>query len=162
MAETLCAAGTAAGDARAVVARLFTFVGPGLALDAHFAAGNFIGDALTGRPVVVRGDGSSVRSYLYAGNLTRWLLALLVRGAPGRAYNVGSSEEVTITGLAQQVASLAVPPTTVQVQQQPRRDASAHVYVPVIERTRRELGLSVRTPLPEALARTLAWHRSRP
>ena len=111
---------------------------------------------------MIHGDGTAVRSYLYAADLAQWLLVLLVRGVPGRAYNVGSNQPVTITGLAQIAASLALPPVPVKVLGGPSGQGSAPVYLPVIDRAVGELGLAVRTPLPEALARTLAWYRSRP
>jgi len=159
-AEALCAAATEAGDAAVVIARLFTFVGPGLPLDAHFAAGNFLGDVLAGRPLVVRGDGAATRSYLYAADLVSWLCALLVRGAPGRAYNVGSPEPVTIRELADVAARLVAPPLPVRVSGTPSPGGRAHVYVPVVGRAVGELGVGVRTPLREALRRTLDWHRA--
>lgn len=159
LAETMCAAATAAGDASVVVARLFAFVGPGLPLDAHFAAGNLIGDVLAGRPLVVTGDGHAVRSYLYAADLVSWSMALLARGAAGRAYNVGSPEAVTIRELAGIVAGLASPAPPVHVLGQPTPGAPPHVYLPSVDRAVAELGVRVSTPLPLALARTLAWHR---
>jgi len=161
LAETLCAAATAAGDASVIVARLFAFVGPGLPLDAHFAAGNLIGDVLAGRPLVVTGDGRAVRSYLYAADLVSWAMALLVRGVAGRAYNVGSPDRVTIRELAGIAAGLAgtATPLPVRVLQRATPGVAPHVYVPSVDRAINELGVKVSTTLPVALARTVAWHR---
>src|ERR1035441_8285062 len=52
LAETLCTAAAFDG-VELVVARLFSFVGPGIPIDAHFAAGSFLQDALEGRDVRV-------------------------------------------------------------------------------------------------------------
>ena len=136
-----------------VMARAFAFLGPDLALDAHFAAGNFLRDALRGGPICVRGDGTALRSYLYPADLVVWLLRILVRGRRGRAYNVGSDEAVTTAQLAHLIAATMTPALEVVIQSvQPQ--GPQNVYLPDISRARTELNLDVVIPLREAIART--------
>ena len=143
----------------AVIARLFAFVGPHLPLDANYAAGNFVRDALAGGPIAVGGDGTPFRSYLYAADLAAWLWTLLVRGEGGRAYNVGSSDAVSIAQLAAHAAAL-VPGARVEIAQRPVPGAPAARYVPDVTRAEHELGLRAWTSLDESIARTYAFHHA--
>lgn len=136
-------------------ARCFSFIGPHLPLDIHYAVGNFIRDALAGGPVVVRGDGTPQRSYLYAADLVIWLLTIMCRGASGRVYNVGSEEDVTVGDLAHRVARQAPAAVQVTVARAPSASPMRDRYVPSTERARRELGLTTLIPLDDAIARTL-------
>jgi nucleoside-diphosphate-sugar epimerase len=158
-AEYLCCASSAAYGFESTIARGFAFGGPYLPLDVNFAIGNFMADVLAGRPISVQGDGTPYRSYLFAADLAVWLWALLVRGENGRAYNVGSDEDVTIADLANLVAETAKPKSKVQIAKAPRLGAEPHRYVPSIERARKELQLEVRITLQEGIKQTLAWLR---
>lgn len=159
MAELLCVLYAKQYGLHVSVARIFALVGPRLPLDVHFAAGNFIRDALAGGPIHVAGDGMAVRSYLYASDLVVWLLTLLVRGSSARAYNVGSDHAVTIRQLAEAVVSVCPKPIPIELTGTPDASNPVNYYVPEITRATNELGLRVKTPLSEALSRTIAWHR---
>lgn len=130
-----------------VIARCFAFVGPYLERGIHFAIGNFIQSCLDGNDIVVNGDGTPLRSYLYADDLVEWLFAILERGRPGRAYNVGGERAVSIRALAETVRGALGAEVGIVVKQKPARDVPAWVYVPVVDRAKGELGLEVRTPL---------------
>jgi dTDP-glucose 4,6-dehydratase len=144
----------------AVIARLFAFVGPHLPLDANFAVGNFIRDALRGGPVRISGDGTPFRSYLYAADLARWLWTMLLRGESGRIYNVGSAEAINIADLARSVAAVVSPGTPVEIAHQAVPGARAARYVPDVTRAERELGLRPAISLAEGVRRTAEWYRS--
>jgi nucleoside-diphosphate-sugar epimerase len=137
-------------------ARAFAFLGPYLPLDAHFAAGNFLRDAHHGGPILVRGDGTALRSYLYPADLVVWLLRILLRGQRARAYNVGSDEVVTTAQLARLIAE-AVNPTPEVIIQSVQPQGPQNIYLPDIRRARAELNLDVAIPLRDAIARTLEF-----
>ena len=52
-----------------LIARCFSFVGPAMPLKSHYAIQNFINDAKSSRPILITGDGLTIRSYMYKQNL---------------------------------------------------------------------------------------------
>jgi len=121
-AEKLCL------EAHATIARCFAFIGPGLPQNGKFAAGNFIQNFLRHEPIQVNGDGTAVRSYLYAADLAAWLWTLLFAAMPATIYNVGSDQPVCIRELATRIANRAQPPLPVRIER--RAGAGASWYVP--------------------------------
>jgi nucleoside-diphosphate-sugar epimerase len=155
-AEMLCSLAASPRFAT-TIARCFAFVGPYMQLDTHFAIGNFISNGLTGGPIVVKGDGSPLRSYLYASDLMVWLWTILFQGQSQRAYNVGSEEAVSIAALAGEVAAVMPQHVGFSIASTPTAGAPVHRYVPATARAREELGLRAEVGLREGIRRTHAW-----
>ncbi len=153
-AELLCSDFNKGGSAEVVIARMFTFVGPYLPLNANYAIGNFIQDCLSGRPIRVNSDGSSVRSYQYSLDLVNWLSTILIRGQSDRIYNVGSSKEISIAELAKRVAEICGNHLGVEVIGRASQDPVSSWYVPNTDRAEHELGLHNQFTLAEAIHST--------
>jgi dTDP-glucose 4,6-dehydratase len=143
------------------IARCFALVGPHLPLDGSFAAGNFLADVLARRPITLSGDGTPWRSYLYAADLAQWLWTMFLSAPTGTILNVGSEEAVQLGDLARKIASLGDPPSEVRIAKPVDLTKPAERYVPSCRRAAELLGLTVRTPLDDALRKTYAWLQQR-
>lgn len=139
------------------IARPFAFVGPCLPLDRQFAIGNFLRDALQGGPIVIRSDGTPLRSYMYAADLVVWLWTILARGTVARPYNVGSEVAYSLRQVGELIARSGPRTIDIEVGATPQPGPPPR-YVPSTARARGELGLREAVGLDEAVKRTLAWH----
>ncbi|MGJ0484903.1 MAG: NAD-dependent epimerase/dehydratase family protein [Methylomicrobium sp.] len=153
-AEHLCALYNRTHRLHTVIARCFAFIGEDLPLDAHFAIGNFILDALRHDKIVVKGDGMPLRSYLDQRDLAEWLFTMLQKGESGCAYNVGSDQGLSIAEIAHLVRDIVSPGKPVHIQGDSCGNNGRNLYIPSIRRAKEELGLAVRIPLDAAIKAT--------
>ncbi|HEX3718911.1 MAG TPA: NAD-dependent epimerase/dehydratase family protein [Verrucomicrobiae bacterium] len=158
ISELLCASYSQRRGLQTKIARCFAFVGPYLPLDTHFAIGNFIRNAMAAKPIIIKGDGTPYRSYLYAADLAIWLWTILFRGASNRPYNVGSRNPLTIAETAAAVSAALPGGVAVNVLQKPESGKSPQRYVPETARAQNELDLAEWVKLDEAIRRTAQWH----
>lgn len=156
-AEWLAAEASAEGLSVGI-ARLFAAVGPHLPLDKHFAIGNFLRAAMANEDIVIQGDGTPYRSYLYAADMAAWLWAVLIRGQTGRAYNIGSNERLSIRSLAERICRVLTATSQITVQKQATPGSTPEQYVPDIVRAQSELTLAAPMALDDAITRTAHWH----
>lgn len=156
-AELLCSIYGKQFGLDVMTSRIFALLGPMLSLDIHFAAGNFIRDAMAGRTIRIESAGTAVRSYLYAADLTAWLWLALLRAPRGATYNMGSEEAVSIADLAHRTATVLGGPG---VEIAGHQDAGWNPgrYVPSTALIRRELGVQPTTGLDEAIRRTALFN----
>lgn len=159
LAEHLCGLYWDQDQTPLKIARCFAFIGPYMPFESHLAAGAFIQSALNQQDIHITGDGTTVRSYLYAADLAVWLWSILLAGKPGIPYNVGSDSTVSIRDLALLTQSILHPTGEVHVAKSPLPGALPARYVPAVDRARTELRLLAHTPLDEAIRRTGHWRK---
>ncbi|MDH4274699.1 MAG: NAD(P)-dependent oxidoreductase [Gammaproteobacteria bacterium] len=156
--ETVCSAARVQSRIPVSVARPFSFIGPYQSLDTPWAQTTFLADALRGKSIRVLGDGQVKRSYLYGSDVAFWLLKLVTAGETGDVINVGSSEGITLQELARLTAKNFSPTPDVIFNVSPRKSARMEYFFPDTTYARTKFGLSVMTPIEEAVRLTTQWH----
>ena len=108
--------------------------------------------------VVLWGDGTPTREFLYVEDCVDGLLLAAERYDGAQPVNLGTGKEISIRELAELIAELTgfageIRWDTAMPNGQPRRSLDA-------SRARELFGFEARTPLREGLERTIAWYRS--
>ena len=137
------------------IARCFSFVGPYLPLDIHYAIGNFINDAIFNEKILINGNGLPYRSYLYISDTLIWLIKLLVGNAEG-IFNVGSERRIQIFELATMVRDIIAPSKKIIIQKKEFNEGNfkRDIYLPNTEKIRGLLKVKEWTSLEDAILKT--------
>lgn len=156
-AELLCTLLSAQHNMTIPMARCFAMVGPYLPLDKHFAIGNFIDSALNNRPIIIEGDGTPVRSYLYLADVAAQLWLLLFKGRTA-AYNVGSSQPISIHALAERVLDVLGCSQPIEVKNKALHGVHSNCYYPDTTLIQREFELNQVIPIEKSIIKTADWY----
>jgi len=90
------------------IMRLFNVVGPRQTGRFGMVLPRFVRQALRGQPLTVYGDGMQTRCFCHVGDVVQAIVGLLGRASvSGQIYNIGSSQEVTIRELAEEIVDRA-------------------------------------------------------
>jgi UDP-glucose 4-epimerase len=90
--------------------RLFNTVGPRQTGEYGMVVPRFVDAALSGRPLVVHGDGRQSRCFLHVRDAVDAIMRLeRTPRALGHVFNIGSTESITILELAQRVIAAVGP-----------------------------------------------------
>ncbi len=139
------------------IARCFAFVGPHLPLDTHFAIGNFIENVLKREDIIIKGDGSTIRSYMYASDLMIWLWKILIKGEHNIPYNVGSDESVSIKELAERINEISNSEVSVRILGSPLQKEKIDIYCPNISKAQ-TINAHIKIQLSESIEKTIKFY----
>ena len=140
------------------IARCFAFVGPYLPLDAHFAIGNFMNNILKKDDIVIKGSGNTIRSYMYASDLTISLWKILLKGRSNESYNVGSEDPISINELAKIIIKYNNTDYNLKVENVGNIQSSESIYLPSISKFKSELKFDVNIKLENAIKKTMKFY----
>jgi nucleoside-diphosphate-sugar epimerase len=157
-AEQLCSLYHKQHNLKVKIARCFTFLGPYLQLDTHFAAGNFIHSVSHDKDIVINSDGSAIRSYMYPSDLINWIMAIMTQGELVTPYNVGSPCPISIHELAQIIIGISGKNVQLRILGKPSANNHRHSYIPDTSFTEKSLNLQTKIDLEQIISSTIKWN----
>jgi nucleoside-diphosphate-sugar epimerase len=139
------------------IARCFAFVGPYLPLNTHFAIGNFINNVINNEDIVIKGDGSTTRSYMYASDLSIAIWKILLIGNNNKPYNVGVDTAYSLKEIALILKKKYG--NNVQILNT-NKDLPINIYVPNIDILINELEIKHFVKIEEAIQKTIDFAKN--
>ncbi|MGZ6791307.1 MAG: NAD-dependent epimerase/dehydratase family protein [Mycobacteriales bacterium] len=138
-----------------VMVRPFNAYGPAQSPDRVIP--EIIVRALRGQRLAMT-QGRQTREFNYATDIAAGFLAAGLRGEPGRVYNIGCGQEVSMADLATRVLRLMGDPIVAELGALPDRPTEIWRMHADATRAREELGWAPEVDLDEGLRRTIAWY----
>jgi dTDP-glucose 4,6-dehydratase len=141
------------------IVRIFNTYGPRMSSRDGRIMTNFIGQALTGRPLTVYGDGNQTRSFCYVDDLVRGVVAMIDSAEPG-PINLGNPEEFTVAEIADLVLRITGSDCEIEYLPLPVDDPARRR--PDITRAIDLLSWKPEINAEEGISRTVGWFRDSP
>jgi dTDP-glucose 4,6-dehydratase len=136
--------------------RIFNTYGPRMRLNDGRVVPAFLGQALSGKPLTVFGDGSQTRSFCYVSDLIEGIYRLLLSAEP-EPVNIGNPREMTIMQFAEHVQKIAG--TSLTIEQKPLPQDDPKVRQPDITKARQILGWEPLVPFEEGIVETMEFFK---
>lgn len=134
----------------AVALRYFNVYGPGQSGTEAGVVAAFLDRAQSGDTIEIHGDGQQTRDFVHVGDVVRANLLAARTDEVGRAYNVGTGTETSITHLAKLVRTVV--DRSVSIKHTQSRDGDIERSRADISRAREHLGYEPRVSLRDGLA----------
>lgn len=141
-----------------VIARCYALVGPYLKLNIHYAIGNFILNCLQKKDIIIKGDGTPLRSYLYTSDLVLWLLTVLLSSDNKEVYNVGSMKEISMYQLAKIISEQFEYKSNINVLSEENIGIAPSMYLPDNRKIISKLRVKENYNIEDMIKRTIYWN----
>jgi dTDP-glucose 4,6-dehydratase len=138
------------------IVRIFNTYGPRMRLRDGRAVPAFIGQALSGQPLSVFGDGSQTRSFCYVSDLIDGIFRLAVSDFH-EPVNLGNPREMTIKQFADEIIRITETKSTIEYKPLPVDDPK--VRQPDITRAKEILGWEPRVEFEEGITKTIDYFK---
>ena len=116
----------------------------------------FIRKALNHEPIIILGDGSQYRNFVYVEDLALGNVAALETVASNQTYNLDGNRPVTIKEIAETVQKLV---GNVEIEYRDARAGDYQGKLVSIEKARKELNWEPKVNLEEGIARYIEWYK---
>jgi len=116
----------------------------------------FLRQIMRGRPLVIYGDGTQTRDFIFVDDLCRGILAAMERGEAGEIIHLGSGVETSINELVEMMRALFPDREIRTVYEEPRPGEILRSYSD-ISKARRTLAFEPEVELSRGLDVTKRW-----
>jgi dTDP-glucose 4,6-dehydratase len=140
------------------IVRIFNTYGPRMRLDDGRVVPAFIGQALTGKPLSIFGDGSQTRSFCYVSDLIDGIFRLMMSDFH-EPVNIGNPREMTIRQFAEEI--LRITGADCPIEQKPLPVDDPKVRQPDITRAKKILGWEPKVDFDQGIRETIEFFRGR-
>ncbi|KPK76647.1 MAG: nucleoside-diphosphate sugar epimerase [Phycisphaerae bacterium SM23_30] len=147
-----------------VVGRFFNTVGPRQTGQYGMVIPRFVEKALKNEPLIIYGNGRQTRTFAYVGDVVEAVIDLMnCPAAPGRVYNIGSEQEISIEALADKIIEMT--DSSSEKRFKSYQEAYGKPFddlmrrAPSLERIRETIGYEPRTSLEETLRLVIEYMR---
>jgi dTDP-glucose 4,6-dehydratase len=138
------------------IVRIFNTYGPRMRLRDGRVVPAFIGQALSGKPLTIFGDGSQTRSFCYVSDLIDGIFKLAMSDFH-EPVNLGNPREMTIKQFADEIIRITGTRSTIEYKPLPVDDPK--VRQPDITRAKKVLGWEPRVGFEEGIKDTIEYFR---
>lgn len=138
------------------IVRIFNCYGPRLRFNDGRVVSNFIGQALTNKPLTIYGDGCQTRSFQYVDDLVDGIRRLM-EVDHHEPVNIGNPHEFTVGELAKLVKEMTGSKSEIIYKPLPVDDPKRRL--PDITKAKSLLGWSPKVDLKAGLEKTIAWYK---
>ncbi|WP_276272973.1 SDR family oxidoreductase [Haloarcula litorea] len=143
-------------DFPAVALRYFTVYGP--RMRPNMAISNFVSRCLDGEPPIIYGDGTQTRDFTYIEDVVEANVTLLEEdAADGEVLNVGSTDNIAIKALAEEIRDQLAP--ELELVYEARHDADAEHTHADTTKAGELLGYDPDHTIREGVGKFVEWYR---